>query len=193
MTEWGVLTRVLVIALVISVVLIVGGARLVLAQYSYTIYFEGVYPSGTGSLGYQLISVNVQVTCNGQHTTYTSVNNVSISCSTSPIYVYVNGLPNGWAPDVWDSTVKAWSYEYNYTISNSGTYYLVTATELVRLASPPVSQLPYEATVVELTNGALVTSLPTLYLVTNSTGVYTPLFGGSGICLLYTSPSPRDS
>jgi hypothetical protein len=92
--------------------------------------------------------------------------------------VYVNGLPNGWAPDVWDSKVGAWSYEYNYTISQNGTLYLVVATELVQLASPPVPQLPYEAIVVEMTNGALVTSLPTLYLVTNSTGVYSPIFGG---------------
>jgi len=142
------------------------------------VYFEGVYPSGTGSLGYQLINVNVQVTCNGQHTTYTGVSSENITCPTSPIYVYVNGLPNGWAPDVWDSKVGSWSYGYNYTISSSGTYYLVVATELVQLASPPVSQLPYEFIVVEMTNGALVTSLPTLYLITNSTGVYSPIFGG---------------
>ncbi len=84
--------------------------------------------------------------------------------NVNSLYVYVNGLPNGWAPDVYDSKVGAWSYGYNYTISSSGTYYLVVATELVQLASPPVSQLPYEAIVVEMTNGALVTSLPTLYL-----------------------------
>jgi hypothetical protein len=141
-----------------------------------TVYFEGVYPSSTGSLGYQSINVNAILTCNGTHITYTSVSSVSITCYFPSIYV--NGLPNGWAPDVWDSTVGAWSYEYNYTISNNGTYYLVTATELVQLASPPVSQLPYEAIVVEMTNSALVTSLPTLYLITNSTGVYSPLFGG---------------
>jgi len=145
-----------------------------------TIYFYGVYPQGTNSLGYQLINVNAQVTYYGQHTTYTSVNNVDLLYSTTPIYVYVNGLPNGWAPDVWDSKVGAWSYEYNYTISSGGTYYLVVATELTQLASPPVPQLPYEAIVVEMTKGALVTSLSTLYLITNSTGVYTPLFGGSG-------------
>jgi hypothetical protein len=146
---------------------------------SITVYFEGVYPNGTNSLGYQPINVTTQLTFNSLHVQYSNVAGIGIP-NASSLYVYVNGLPNGWAPDVWDSKVGSWSYKYNYTISGAGTYYLVVATELVQLASPPVPQLPYEAIVVELTNGALVTSLPKLYLITNSTGVYTPLFGGSG-------------
>ena len=171
-------------ALAIIGLALVLAATHVLASISVTIYFEAFVPSGS-TYSFVNIPVSGGLTCNGATTSFTS--QTSVSCtSSSNVYIKVTSLPSGYWGGVYDASVKAWSFNYNYTISSSGTYYLIVATPYVSVNNPPNSNLPYYGVVLNL-QSALVTSLPSnIYPVAWGTGelVRNP----TGWCCTYQPP-----